>query len=103
MKSFFVYTEKGPFNISSLKIRHGKTSITAVWLRREWPCLFPPSTEDDEDVDSRQQNFRADICAEKQVSTCFKPQGKIQSVDDRLAVTFQGLLPCTDYHVRQIL
>ena len=101
---FWLLSTSGPFNISSLKIRRGKTSITAVWVRREWPCLFPlPSAEDDEDVESQQQHqqqLRVEICAEKEVSTCFKPEGKIRSVDERLTVTFQGLLPCTDYYVR---
>ena len=87
----------GPFDLSSLKIRRGKTSITAFWLRREWPCLFPMSTE--EDVEFVEPKLRVDICPEKNGLTCFKPQGKIQNVDERLAVTFQGLHPCTDYHV----
>ena len=55
------------------------------------------STE--EDVEFVEPKLRVDICPEKNGLTCFKPQGKIQNVDERLAVTFQGLHPCTDYHV----
>ena len=41
----------GPFELTSLQIRRGKTSITAVWKRQEWPCLFPKSTDAENDTD----------------------------------------------------
>ena len=89
-------TSLGPFELSTLQIRRGKTSITAFWKRSEWPCLFPAAIDDGVHVE---QKLRIDICPGRNGSTCFKPQGKIVDVDERLSVTFQGLYPCTDYHV----
>ena len=98
----------GPFSLTSLQVRRGKTSITAYWKRQEWPCLFPAShgvidnntdaDENDTDADTKPK-VRVDICRENVASSCFRPTGRIIDVSERLAVTFQGLQPCTDYFV----
>ena len=93
-------TSLSPFDLSTLQIRRGKTSITAFWKRSEWPCLFPTRHDNDDDDVKVDPKLRVDICpAGRNGSACFKPQGKIVDVDERLSVTFQGLYPCTDYNV----
>lgn len=80
------HTTSEAFELKSFSSRSGRSSITLSWLRNEWPCYD-------------QINVRLCPAGEQDEGLCDQI-GEPKIVNDRKVVTFQGLLPCSDYKVR---